>query len=178
MSLTNQELVQIEIRQEAHAAGLPLPAYATAGAAGLDLCAALPAGEPLRLMPGERALVSTGLRIALPPGYEAQVRPRSGLALRHGIGMVNSPGTIDSDYRGVVSVLLINWGEAAVDIHRGDRIAQMVVSPVSRVELVPVETLAETARGDRGFGSTGGAASVEPCRETQMAPSSGLERQQ
>ena len=121
----------------------------------MDLSAALPEGEPLTLQPGERALVSTGLRIALPSGYEAQIRPRSGLAARHGIGLLNAPGTIDSDYRGVVKVLLINWGEAPVTFHRGDRIAQMVIAPVTHAVWVEEETLETTERGEGGFGSTG-----------------------
>ena len=134
---------------------LALPFYATEGAAGMDLVAALPAGLPAVLLPGERALVSTGLRIAVPPGFEAQVRPRSGLALRHGIALVNGPGTIDSDYRGVVQVLLINLGQETVTLQRGDRIAQLVVAPVTRVEWDVTERLDDTKRGGGGFGSTG-----------------------
>ena len=133
---------------------LPLPRYASEGAAGLDLRAALP--ERLVLAPGERALVPTGLRIAVPTGYEAQVRPRSGLALRHGIVLPNSPGTIDSDYRGEVQVILWNAGPEPFGIARGDRIAQLVIAPVARVELEEA-TLDETPRGAGGFGSTGAA---------------------
>jgi dUTP pyrophosphatase len=121
----------------------------------MDLYAAVPADEPVTLQPGARALVSTGLRIALPAGYEAQVRARSGLAARHGIGLVNAPGTIDADYRGVVQVILINWGDAPYTIQRGDRIAQMVIAPVTHALLIETDELETTARGDGGFGSTG-----------------------
>jgi dUTP pyrophosphatase len=137
-----------------HAADLPLPAYATPGAAGLDLRAAI--AEPLDLAPGERAAVPTGLRIALPAGFEAQVRPRSGLALTHGITVLNSPGTIDSDYRGEVKVLLINLGSASVRIQRGERIAQLVVGAVERIAWQVTSDLEASARGSGGFGSTGG----------------------
>ena len=130
---------------------LPLPCYATGGAAGLDLRADL----ALSLLPGERALVPTGLAIAVPPGHEAQVRPRSGLALRDGITCLNSPGTIDSDYRGEVGVILVNLGKQAVAIARGDRIAQLIVAPVSRAELVETSLLPPTGRGTGGFGHTG-----------------------
>lgn len=147
--------VRVGIQREPDALDLPLPGYATTGAAGLDLRAAVEAG--LTLAPGERALVSTGLRLALPDGYEGQVRPRSGLAWRHGLTLLNAPGTIDCDYRGVVQVIVINLGEQAVTIQRGDRIAQLVVAPVSRV--VWTETAdaltAEPGRGEGGFGSTG-----------------------
>ncbi|HTE20869.1 MAG TPA: dUTP diphosphatase [Armatimonadota bacterium] len=147
------EPVRVEIRREPGCEDLPLPAYATAGSAGVDLCAAV--AEEVTLAPGERRLVSTGLRMALPPGYEAQVRPRSGLALRHGIGMVNSPGTIDADYRGVIQVLLINWGQEPFTVRRGDRIAQMVVAPVTQVAWSEVAELSGTERGEGGFGHTG-----------------------
>lgn len=136
-----------------HFAGLTLPAYATAGAAGLDLQAAIPA--PLTIAPGERALVPTGLSIAVPPGFEAQVRPRSGLALKHGLIVPNSPGTIDSDYRGEVQVILHNLGNAPVLIERGMRIAQLVLAKVEQLAWVPSATLDATARGTGGFGSTG-----------------------
>ncbi len=155
MSQAQREPIRLAIRREPEAADLPLPAYATPEAAGMDLHAALPADRPLTLRPGERALVSTGLRIALPSGYEAQVRARSGLAARHGIGIVNAPGTIDADYRGIVQVILINWGEAPFIIRRGDRIAQLVVAPVTRAQLVETDELEATARGEGGFGSTG-----------------------
>ena len=147
------EPVRVEICREPGCEDLPLPGYATAGCAGVDLCAAV--SEAVTLAPGERRLVSTGLRMALPAGYEAQVRPRSGLALRHGIGMVNSPGTIDADYRGVIQVLLINWGQEPFTVRRGDRIAQMVVAPVTRVTWSEVAALPGTERGEGGFGHPG-----------------------
>lgn len=150
-----QQDVEIAVQQEPEAIDLPLPGYATGGSAGMDLIAALPQDAPCTMRPGERALISTGLRIAVPGGYEAQVRPRSGLALRHGIGMVNAPGTIDSDFRGVVKVLLINLGDHSFTIHRGDRIAQLVVAPVSCGVWRVTAGLPATERGDGGFGSTG-----------------------
>jgi dUTP pyrophosphatase len=137
-----------------HGAGLDLPSYATAGSAGCDLMAAV--AEDLVLAPGARALVPTGIAIALPPGTEAQVRPRSGLALRHGVTCLNTPGTIDSDYRGEVGVILINHGAEPFRVSRGLRIAQLVVSPVSRVAWTETDALPGTARGAGGFGSTGG----------------------
>lgn len=130
---------------------LEVPRYETAGAAGLDLRA----DEPFSLAPGERRLVPTGLSLEIPPGYEGQVRPRSGLAARHGIAMVNAPGTIDSDYRGEVGVILVNLGQAPVSFARGDRIAQIVFAPVTRVELQLVDELGASDRGAGGFGSTG-----------------------
>jgi dUTP diphosphatase len=130
---------------------LELPRYETDGAAGLDLRA----DEPVTLAPGERRLVPTGLALEIPPGYEGQVRPRSGLAVRHGIGMVNAPGTIDSDYRGEVGVVLVNHGQAPVSFARGDRIAQLIIAPVARAELALAEDLSGSARGGGGFGSTG-----------------------
>jgi dUTP pyrophosphatase len=147
--------VKVEIRQLPHAEGLPLPAYQSPGAAGLDLLAAVGENSPLVLAPGKHALVPTGLMIALPSGSEAQVRPRSGLAARHGVTVLNSPGTIDADYRGEISVILINHGEAPFTIRRGERIAQMVIAPVVRVELVVAAALSTTDRGSGGFGSTG-----------------------
>ncbi|MFL7792092.1 MAG: dUTP diphosphatase [Anaerolineae bacterium] len=144
----------VEVQTLPHADGLPLPAYATPGSAGMDLCAAVE--EPLVLEPGKRALVPTGLRIALPEGYEAQIRPRSGLAIKDGITVSNAPGTVDSDYRGEVKVGLVNLSDEAYTIRRGDRIAQMVVAPVTRVAWQPVPSLDETERGAGGFGSTGG----------------------
>ncbi len=140
-----------------HAEGLDLPAYETAGSAGLDLRAAVPEHEPLRLKPGARALVPTGLILELPEGFEAQVRPRSGLAFKHGITCLNTPGTIDSDYRGEVQVLLVNLSEDAFDIARGMRIAQMVVAPVVQVRIEERSLASETKRGTGGFGSTGTA---------------------
>jgi dUTP pyrophosphatase len=146
----------IQVRRLAHGQGLPLPAYESAGAAGMDLRAAVADGAPMILRPGARAAVPTGLAIALPQGFEAQVRPRSGLALRSGVVPLNTPGTIDSDYRGEVKVILINHGAEDVAIRRGDRIAQMVIAPVTRADWSEVEGLDETERGDGGFGSTGG----------------------
>jgi len=139
----------------AHAADLDPPAYATAGAAGLDLRAALGEGEVLVLAPGERAAVPTGIALALPEGYEGQVRPRSGLALRQGVTCLNSPGTIDCDYRGEITVILINHGQSAVAIRRGERIAQLVIQACVRAALNEVEGLAPSVRGTGGFGSSG-----------------------
>ena len=147
--------VKIEIRQLPHGEGLALPAYQSAHAAGLDLLAAVPEDSPLTLAPGRRALVPTGLSIALPSGYEAQVRPRSGLAAKHGVTVLNAPGTVDADYRGEIGVLLINHGAAPFAIRRGERIAQMVIASVTRAELVPAASLSSTERGSGGFGSTG-----------------------
>lgn len=148
-------MTTLRIERLPHAAGLPLPAYETTGSAGMDLRAAVADDQPLTLAPGGRALVPTGLRIALEPGYEAQVRPRSGLALKHGITCLNAPGTVDSDYRGEVGVILANMGTEAFVIRRGDRIAQMVVARHAQATLVEVGTLDETERGTGGFGSTG-----------------------
>jgi dUTP pyrophosphatase len=147
------DAVRLEVEVLPHAAGLPLPSYATEGSAGLDLAAALT--TPLTLEPGARALVPTGLKLALPPGHEGQVRPRSGLALKHGLSIPNAPGTIDSDYRGELQVILVNLGAAPVTIERGQRIAQLVVAPVTRARLVPVAALGRTSRGSGGFGHTG-----------------------
>lgn len=147
--------VKIEIEWEPHGAGLPLPAYETELAAGMDLRAAVPEGEPFVLAPGKRALLPTAMKIALPAGYEAQIRPRSGLAAKHGITCLNTPGTIDADYRGEVKVILINLGDEAFTITRGERIAQMIIAPVTQGEFVEVASLSETARGTGGFGSTG-----------------------
>jgi dUTP pyrophosphatase len=151
MSMT----IKIDIRQLPHGEGLVLPAYQSAHAAGLDLLAAVPEASPLILSPGQRALVPTGLTIALPSGYEAQVRPRSGLAVKHGVTVLNAPGTVDADYRGEVGVLLINHGDAPFTIRRGERIAQMVIASVARAEFALVESLSATERGSGGFGSTG-----------------------
>jgi dUTP pyrophosphatase len=148
-------IVKIEIRQLPHGEGLALPAYQSAHAAGLDLLAAVPDGSPLILAPGAYALVPTGLIIALPPGYEAQVRPRSGLAAKHGVTVLNAPGTVDADYRGEIGVLLINHGAKPFPIQRGERIAQMVIASVARAELVAAASLSATERGEGGFGSTG-----------------------
>ena len=145
----------IPIQRLPHGEGLPLPAYETAQAAGMDLRAAVPEEEPFVLRPGARHAVPTGLAFALPPGFEGQVRPRSGLALKFGITCLNSPGTVDSDYRGEVKVILINLGEEDLVIRRGDRIAQLVIAPVIQASWREVDTLDETARGSGGFGSTG-----------------------
>ena len=147
--------VKVDIRQLPHGEGLALPAYQSAHAAGLDLLAAVPLDTPMILAPGKHALIPTGLTIALPPGYEAQVRPRSGLAAKHGVTVLNAPGTVDADYRGEICVLLINHGDAPFPIQRGERIAQMVIASVIRAELVPAESLTTTERGSGGFGSTG-----------------------
>jgi dUTP pyrophosphatase len=148
--------VTIQVRVLPHGAGLPLPAYATPGAAGMDLLAAVAA--PVTIEPGKRALIPTGLAIALPPGFEMQVRPRSGLALRHGIVLPNSPGTIDEDYRGEVQVIVLNAGDAPFTVERGMRIAQAVVAPVVRAEWTEVDSLDDTSRSTGGFGSTGSHA--------------------
>ncbi|MDQ7248578.1 dUTP diphosphatase [Dongia sedimenti] len=145
--------VTVKVTRLVHGADLPLPHYATADSAGLDLVAAV--ADEYRLGPGERALIPTGFAMALPPGYEAQVRPRSGLALKHGVTTLNTPGTIDADYRGEVGVILINHGQEAFTIKRGDRIAQMVVAPVTRLQWSEQAALDTTARGAGGFGSTG-----------------------
>jgi dUTP pyrophosphatase len=145
--------LSLRIRRLPHGEDLPLPAYQSAAAAGMDLLAAN--DEPLLLQPGARALVPTGVAIALPEGTEAQVRPRSGLAAKHGVTVLNTPGTIDADYRGEIKVILINLGDEPFAIERGSRIAQMVVAPVARAELVEVDDLDDTARGAGGFGSTG-----------------------
>jgi dUTP pyrophosphatase len=147
--------ITVNVQRMPHAEGLELPAYQTAHAAGLDLLAAVGEDKPVTLAPGQRALIPTGLMIAVPPGFEAQVRPRSGLAFKHGVTVLNAPGTIDADYRGEVGVLLINHGDAPFTIQRGERVAQMVIAPVSQANLVGVESLSSTARGSGGFGSTG-----------------------
>ncbi len=147
--------VRVRFRRLAHGAGLPLPAPASAGSAGLDLRAAI--GEETTLAPGRRLLVPTGFAVELPGGYEGQVRPRSGLAVRHGVTVVNAPGTIDSDYRGEILVALVHHGEEPLVLRRGDRIAQLVVAPVAAVEIEETVELDETDRGSGGFGSTGSA---------------------
>jgi dUTP pyrophosphatase len=145
--------VRIAVERLSQAKDLPLPSYATPGSAGVDLLAAVE--TPLTLAPGERAAVPTGLAIALPEGWEAQVRPRSGLALEHGLTVLNAPGTVDADYRGEIKVILVNLGERAVTVERGRRIAQLVVAPVARLEWDEVASLPPSARGAGGFGSTG-----------------------
>jgi dUTP pyrophosphatase len=164
-----KERTRVRILRLERAAGLPLPTYHSEGAAGLDLLAALDTQHPLTLAPGARALVPTGLVLELPAGYEAQVRPRSGLALNYGITVLNSPGTIDSDYRGEVGVVLANLGHAPFEIRRGERIAQLVVLPVARAELVEVFEVSPTTRGDGGFGSTGKSAPAPAKRPAKPA---------
>ena len=144
-------MIEIELQRLPHGEGLPAPAYATEGAAGMDVVAA----EHLTLEPGQRHAVATGFAIAIPQGYEVQVRPRSGLALKHGITCLNTPGTIDEDYRGEVKVILANLGTEPFDVRRGERIAQLVPAPVLKVKFREVEALSETSRGAGGFGSTG-----------------------
>jgi dUTP pyrophosphatase len=145
----------VPITRLPHGEGLPLPAYESAQAAGMDLRAAVPEEEPLTLRPGSRFAVPTGLAFALPPGFEGQVRPRSGLAFKHGVTCLNTPGTVDADYRGEVKVILINHGEEDFVIRRGERIAQLVIAPVVQAAWTEVASLDETARGAGGFGSTG-----------------------
>jgi dUTP pyrophosphatase len=147
--------LRVAVTRLVHAGEQPLPEYATAMSAGMDLRAAIPA--PLEIAPGGRALVPTGIAIALPAGYEAQVRPRSGLALKHGVTVLNAPGTVDADYRGEISVLLVNFGDASFTVTRGMRIAQMIVAAFERVSWEAVEALPESARGAGGYGSTGTA---------------------
>lgn len=155
--MTTQSLsgLPVQIQRLPHAEGLPLPAYETVGAAGMDLRAAVPEDQPMTLEPGQRALVPTGLKIAVPLGYEAQVRARSGLSLKHGVICPNAPGTIDSDYRGECGVILANISDQPFVIRRGERIAQLVIAKHERADWVEVEALDETARGAGGFGSTG-----------------------
>lgn len=149
--------VSILVKRLPHGEGLPLPAYATQGAAGMDAVSA----EDVDLAPGARHAVATGLSVAIPHGYEIQVRPRSGLALKHGVTVPNTPGTIDSDYRGELKVIMINLGPEMFAIRRGDRVAQLVVAPVTRGTWLEVDALDETARGEGGFGSTGGLAALK-----------------
>ena len=146
-------MIRVKVKRLPHGEGIELPSYATEHSAGLDLRAAVE--EPVVLKPMERAVIPTGFVFEIPEGYEGQVRPRSGLALRKGITVLNSPGTVDADYRGEVKVILINLGDEEVVIKRGDRIAQMIIAPVSRVQLVEVEEVSQTSRGEGGFGSTG-----------------------
>ncbi|MGB4502508.1 MAG: dUTP diphosphatase [Dethiobacteria bacterium] len=148
-----QETVELPVEILPHAAGLPLPAYMSAGAAGMDLYAAVK--EAVILDPGAVQLIPTGLKAAVPAGYELQIRPRSGLAIRHGISLLNSPGTVDADYRGEIKVILINLGPSAFTVRRGDRIAQMILCPIPRIKLLPTDTLPQTVRGEGGFGHTG-----------------------
>jgi len=147
--------VTLRVKRLPHGEGLPLPSYQSTHAAGLDVVASVPETAPVELEPGARALLPTGFALEIPVGYEAQVRPRSGLALKHGVTLLNTPGTIDADYRGELMVILINHGNERFRICRGDRIAQLVIAPVAQVEVVAVEVLGGTARGGGGFGSTG-----------------------
>jgi dUTP pyrophosphatase len=147
--------VIVQVRPLPHFEGLELPAYETSGSAGMDVRAAVPEDAPVILAPGARAMVETGLSVAIPEGYEIQVRPRSGLAAKHGLTCLNTPGTIDSDYRGEIKVILINLGAEAFTIRRGERIAQLVLAPVTRLAWSEVEELGTTERGAGGFGSTG-----------------------
>ena len=147
--------VKLKIRQLAGNEDLPLPVYMSQGASGMDLYAAVDADSEVSVKPGEIMLIPTGIQVAIPVGFEGQIRPRSGLALKHGLSIVNSPGTVDSDYRGEVAVILINQGEQPFSIKRGDRISQLVISPVTHAELEIVEELENTSRNQRGFGHTG-----------------------
>ena len=147
--------VDVKVMRLPHAADLPLPVYQSAHAAGLDLVAAVPTDKPVTLAPGQRAMIPTGLAIALPAGTEAQVRPRSGLAAKNGVSVLNTPGTVDADYRGEIQVILVNFGAESFRVDRGLRIAQLVIVPVLRAKLTEVKSLNETVRGSGGFGSTG-----------------------
>jgi dUTP pyrophosphatase len=153
------EVVKVEIRQLPHGEGLALPAYQSAHAAGLDLMAAVPAAAPVTIAPGARAMIPTGIAVALPAGSEGQVRPRSGLAAKHGVTVLNSPGTIDADYRGELQIILANFGAESFTVTRGMRIAQFVIAPVHRAVVNETSQLDETSRGVKGFGSTGDAPS-------------------
>ena len=149
------DIIEVRIQRLPHGAGLALPSYQTTGSAGMDLAAAVAEDAPLSLAPGARALVPTGLAFAIPHGFELQLRPRSGLAHKHGVTVLNTPGTVDSDYRGEVQVILINHGDVPFTIARGDRIAQAVIAPVVQAVIGEVQTLDDTTRGSGGFGSTG-----------------------
>ena len=150
--------IELRVLRLPHGADLPLPAYQSAQAAGFDLLAAVPADAPVKLTPGARVNVPTGIAVAVPPGHEGQIRPRSGFALRHGVTVLNSPGTIDADYRGEIQVILVNLGMESFEIQRGTRIAQMVIAPVRRVTIIETRSLDATERESGGFGSTGMAA--------------------
>ena len=160
---------RVQVMRLAHAEGLDLPAYKTVDAAGMDLLAAIDAHTPLHIAPGKWVAVPTGLALALPRGTEGQVRPRSGLALRHGVTVLNSPGTIEADYRGEVQVLLINHGPDAFEIQRGDRIAQLIVAPLVQMAMTQVGQLSDTARGAGGFGSTGVRSATKPTAAAKPA---------
>jgi dUTP pyrophosphatase len=157
--------LNVSIRRLSHGADLPLPAYHSRLAAGLDLHAAVPADAPVEIAPGNRALIPTGIAIALPPGHEAQIRPRSGLAIRDGVTVLNAPGTIDADYRGEIQVILVNLGTEPFVIQRGTRIAQLVIAPILQVNLVECESLDSTERSASGFGSTGTAGNIVDWRD-------------
>jgi dUTP pyrophosphatase len=162
MKVTGVNRVELRIMRLPHASDLAAPQYQTALAAGLDLVAAVPAGAPVELAPGERAIIPTGIAIALPVGHEGQIRPRSGLAVHCGVTVLNSPGTVDADYRGEIQVILANLGTDAFVIRRGMRIAQLVVAPVTRAQVVEVSALPPTQRATGGFGSTGTDAGTKP----------------
>ena len=156
---------ELRIMRLPHGADLPLPAYQSALAAGLDLVAAVPSGTPVEIAPGDRTLIPTGIAIALPPGNEGQIRPRSGLAVRHGITVLNAPGTIDADYRGELQVILVNHGSETFVVRRGMRIAQLVIAPIQHTKIVESESLDSTERAAGGFGSTGVASNTANKRE-------------
>ena len=153
--MSGGERVTVEIMRLPHGADLPLPQYQSALAAGLDLLAAVPTNAPVEIAPGGRALIPTGVAIALPPGHEGQVRPRSGLAFRHGVTVLNTPGTVDADYRGELQIILVNLGTEPFVVQRGMRIAQIIIAPVQRAVLVEIDSLSGTKRASGGFGSTG-----------------------
>jgi dUTP pyrophosphatase len=157
--------VELRLVRLAHGADLPLPEYQSAAAAGLDLVAAVPADAPVRLAPGARAMIPTGIAVALPPGHEGQIRPRSGIAARHGVTVLNAPGTIDPDYRGEIQVILVNLGSETFEIRRGTRIAQLVIAPVAQAKVLESRSLDPTPRDSGGFGSTGTAATARHNRE-------------
>ncbi len=159
--MSSDERVDLRIVRLPHAADLPLPEYQSAQAAGLDLLAAVPAETPVELAPGARAMIPTGVAIALPPGNEGQIRPRSGLAIRHGVTVLNSPGTVDADYRGELQVILVNLGSESFVIRRGMRVAQLVIAPIQHAKLVESESLDATERATGGLGSTGMSAKVD-----------------
>jgi dUTP pyrophosphatase len=157
--------IELRIMRLPHGADLPLPAYQSAHAAGLDLVAAVPAETPIEIAPGGRAMIPTGVAIALPPGHEGQIRPRSGLAIHHGVTVLNAPGTVDADYRGELQVILVNLGSEAFVIQRGMRIAQLVIAPILHTKLVEFVSLDKTERETRGFGSTGIASNIVDKRD-------------
>jgi dUTP pyrophosphatase len=167
--ITTNATVRVPVRVLQHGEGLPLPQYQSDEAAGLDLLAAIGAQVTVVIGPGRRALIPTGLSLELPSGFEGQVRPRSGLALKHGITVLNSPGTIDSDYRGEVMIILINLGSAPFAIKRGERIAQLVVAPVTRAELIEASEISSTRRGSGGFGSTRVSTQAKPAKTPKAA---------